>query len=111
MMEEIHGKADFQQKTSSTKVVVVDFSATWCGPCQMLTPILKDLSQEFKEKGSPVAFFGCDVDENREVAMEFKITAVPSVAMFKNGDRQNDLIVGVRGKDTYRNEIENLLKD
>ncbi|MHA1682220.1 MAG: thioredoxin family protein [Promethearchaeota archaeon] len=110
-MKEIKGKNDFQESISSAKVVVIDFSAVWCGPCQMLTPILEKLSEEMEGAGKDVKFFGCDVDENREIAMEFNISAVPSVGIFKNGKLNGGLVIGVRGKDAYENTVNELLKD
>ncbi|MBQ8136048.1 MAG: thioredoxin, partial [Clostridia bacterium] len=51
-------------------VAVVDFNATWCGPCRMLGPVLEELSEEMAGK---VAFYGCDVDENSELAGQYGV--------------------------------------
>lgn len=61
---------------------VVDFSAVWCGPCQMLAPIFDELSEEM----SDVAFYNIDSDENMELAMKYGIQSIPSLLIMKNGD-------------------------
>ena len=55
-------------------VAVLDFSATWCGPCQMLAPVLHELADEV---GSKAAFYSIDVDENRQLATEYGISSIP----------------------------------
>lgn len=62
---------------------VVDFSATWCGPCQMLAPVLETVSEEMTDKAK---FFAVDVDEAQDLCNELGIMSVPSVFLFKNGE-------------------------
>lgn len=64
-------------------ISVVDFSATWCGPCQMLAPVLEKVSEGFEGK---VKFFAVDVDEAEEICKELGIMSVPAVFLFKNGE-------------------------
>lgn len=66
----------------SSGVVVVDFNATWCGPCKMLAPVLEELSNEME---SQAAFYAMDVDDNQGVALRFGISSIPYVAVFKDG--------------------------
>ena len=66
----------------SSGVVVVDFNATWCGPCKMLAPVLEELSNEMESKA---AFYAMDVDDNQGVALRFGISSIPYVAVFKDG--------------------------
>ncbi|MBP7149031.1 MAG: thioredoxin [Acidobacteria bacterium] len=61
---------------------LVDFSATWCGPCKQLTPTLEQLAREYEGK---VNFFGVDVDQARQIATRFGIMSVPTVMVFRNG--------------------------
>lgn len=82
-------------------VAVVDFNATWCGPCRMLGPVLNELSEEM---AGQVAFYGCDVDENGDLAGQFGIMSVPTVLLFKNGVK-TDMQVGFRPKADYENWI------
>lgn len=63
-------------------VVVVDFFATWCGPCRMLTPILEELEEELKD----VKFVKIDIDEAEDIAADYDIMSVPTLLLFKNGD-------------------------
>lgn len=61
-------------------VAVLDFSATWCGPCQMLAPVLHELADEV---GSKAAFYSIDVDENRQLATEYGISSIPCLVVLK----------------------------
>ena len=63
-------------------VAVVDFNATWCGPCKMLAPVLEELSAEMEGKAS---FYAMDVDDNPEIAAQYNISSIPYVAVFKDG--------------------------
>ena len=62
----------------STKPVLLDFWATWCGPCQMLAPALEELSQQVK-------VVKVDVDENPQLAMAFQVSSIPTVVSFRDG--------------------------
>lgn len=70
-------------------VVVVDFFATWCGPCKMLTPVIEELSNEMDS----VQFVKVDIDKSMDLAQQFKIVSVPTIKIFKDG-REVDTIVG-----------------
>lgn len=71
---------NFNQKTEKG-LVVVDFFATWCGPCQILGPIMEDIAEELKD----VNIFKIDVDENEKVARDFGIMSIPTVVILKDG--------------------------
>jgi len=79
-------KADFdnQLESAGSKLVVVDFFATWCGPCKMISPVLERLSDELKEQ---VVFLKVDVDENEDIAADNKVTVMPTFIFFKNRSR------------------------
>lgn len=65
-------------------VVLVDFYADWCGPCKMLAPVLDEVSEEYAGK---VNFFNVDVDENPDLAMQYKIMNIPALVVLKKGEK------------------------
>lgn len=69
-------------QAKAQNISVLDFSATWCGPCQMLTPVLHELADEMNGKA---AFYGIDVDENRALAMEYGVSSIPCLVVLKDG--------------------------
>lgn len=86
------------------KIVIVDFWADWCMPCHMLSPVIEEISEEFKDK---VKVCKLDVDNNSDIASKYEIMSIPNVVFFKNGKEVSRLI-GVRPKSDFEKEIENL---
>jgi len=87
MVKEI-SEAEFKDSVKEG-ISVVDFSATWCGPCQMLKPVLESVSEDFDGK---VKFFAVDVDSAPNVCRELGIMSVPAVFLFKNGENVSSSI-------------------
>jgi len=87
-------------------VVLVDFWASWCMPCQMLGPIIDELGDELGDK---VKVCKMNVDENRETAGKYNIMSIPVVFVFKGG-KVVEQIVGLRQKDDYMNAISKHLE-
>ena len=85
-----------------SKLALVDFSATWCGPCQMLAPIIEELSDELDGE---VDFYNADSDENMELAQEYDIHSIPALLLFKNGEAVART-VGFQPKEAIKSFIE-----
>ncbi len=74
---------NFSEIVRSEKPTLVDFYATWCGPCRAMHPVLDTLKDEL---GDQIRILKIDVDKNQEVAEKFKIRGVPTFVLFKNGE-------------------------
>ena len=98
--------SNFQEEVlKSDKPVVVDFSATWCGPCRQLTPIIDDLAREYAGK---VKVGKVDIDASQDVASQYGIMSVPTVLFFKGG-KMVDTMVGLSAKGVYKSKIDGLV--
>lgn len=86
----------------SGKLAVVDFGATWCGPCKKLHPIMAELAQEMDDQ---VKIFEVDVGDSPQVAQKYAVISVPQVLIFKNGEVV-ERIVGVLPKPKLKQKIE-----
>lgn len=82
----------FAAEAMKAPVAVVDFNATWCGPCRMLAPVLEDISKKYE---GIVSFYSVDVDESPMLAMEYRVSSVPCLVLLKNG-KFADQSVGFR---------------
>ena len=85
--------------------VVIDFWATWCGPCRMIAPIMEDLSAQYDGK---VKIGKLDVDENQQVAIKYGVRSIPTVLIMKGGEIK-DTIIGAVPKGTFVEKIEKVL--
>jgi thioredoxin 1 len=81
--------------------VLVDFWAPWCGPCRMVGPIIEKIAEK---AGSSVRIFKLNVDDNREIAAQYGITAIPTVIIFEHGEVKKQL-VGVQPQSVYEEEL------
>ena len=68
-------------QANAQDLAVLDFSATWCGPCKMLAPVLEQVSEELPDAG----FYSIDVDENLTLAQQFRVASIPCVVVLKKG--------------------------
>ena len=81
-MAKIATNTSFDELLQSEKLVIVDFWATWCGPCRMLSPLLDEVEEEMADK---IEVVKVNVDDADEVAMRFRIMSIPTLLFFKNG--------------------------
>ena len=86
-------------------VSVVDFGATWCGPCQALAPTIDALAAEYEGRAK---IGKCDVDESQELATRFGIMSVPTILFFKGGEKVDSLL-GNQPKEKLQQKIDELL--
>ena len=93
-MARLINSSEFSGLLQEDKLLVVDFFATWCGPCKKLSPTLDEVSEELGEQDNIVKV---DVDESEDLAMDYGIRSVPTVLFFKNG-QQVDKFVGALPK-------------
>lgn len=82
MVKKINAE-QFENEAKKSAAAVVDFSATWCGPCRMLAPVVESVSEKLAGK---VDFYNVDVDDAPELAMDYKVNSVPCLVMMKNGE-------------------------
>ncbi len=83
-MQIIHfNENSFKEALASNKTILVDFYATWCGPCKMLSPVLEEIRQEVSED---IVIGKIDVDENFDIARSYGIMSVPTLLVFKKGE-------------------------
>lgn len=104
-MEVTITKENFASLKAGNLPLVVDFWATWCGPCRMVAPIIEELSKEYDGK---VVIGKCDVEDNEDIAAEFGIRNIPTILFFKNGEVV-DKIIGAQPKAKIDEKIQTLL--
>ncbi|MDC3046435.1 thioredoxin [Acidimicrobiaceae bacterium] len=102
MVKEINAE-EYSEILNSTNPVVIDFHATWCGPCKVLSPILEELDDEI----DGVEFVKLDVDQHPQIAGQNQVMGVPTVVILKDGEVK-DRFVGVQPKEVIKEKITSL---
>ncbi|MFL6123266.1 thioredoxin [Actinophytocola sp.] len=90
---------------NSDKPVLVDFWATWCGPCRMVAPVLEEIAAEHKDK---ITVAKLDVDANPATARDYQVLSIPTLMVFKGGEKVKE-IVGARPKAALVNDLADFL--
>ena len=103
MSEVIINKSNFENEViNADKPVLLDFWASWCGPCKMLSPVLSEIADEYADV---LKVAKVNVDDEPELAMKFKVSSIPMLVLFKNG-KIVSTSVGYRPKDEILNELK-----
>lgn len=98
--------SNVNEQIASGKPVVIDFWATWCGPCMRLAPVIDELAEEY---GDRVVIGKYNVDEETELSGEYRIMSIPTILFFKNGKQVRELRMTGATKEQLRERIEKLL--
>ena len=99
----VHATAEtLESLIQENKIVLVDFFATWCGPCRMIAPLIEQVAEEYDGKAVVAKV---DIDEEQELATQYGIESIPTVILFKDGKPIN-VEVGAHQKDFYANLID-----
>lgn len=93
-IDEIFDKSQFDEILKDNEMVLVDFYASWCGPCKMQAPILSEFMDELIDK---VKIIKIDVDQNPDLASQYSILSIPTIILIKNGE-QKEKVVGLATK-------------
>lgn len=100
-MAKVASNDNFVELLESEKLVIVDFWATWCGPCRMLTPILDEVEEEMPDE---IQVVKVNVDDADEIAAQYRIMSIPTLLFFKNGELV-DKTVGAMPKNVLVDKI------
>ncbi len=99
-IQKITKQTSLDEVINSSQTVLIDFYADWCGPCNMLSPILEEISQE----ETSAKILKVNVDEERDLALRFDVMSIPTLVVFKNGQPVSRL-VGLQSKSTILNRL------
>jgi thioredoxin 1 len=97
---------NWSEVSDSKLPILVDFWATWCGPCKTMLPILEELSKEYSDK---IKIVKVDIEESMDLAKQYGIKSVPTMIVFVNGEKTNTKIIGAINKQNLVKKLEEYL--
>jgi thioredoxin 1 len=101
----VNGAQNFKDEVLNSELpVLVDFWAPWCGPCQMMAPVLESLAKKFDGK-LKIVKIDTEQSENQQLAMDYQIQSIPNLKLFKNGTVTQDFI-GYRPEEIFTEELK-----
>jgi len=103
-------KKEFEQILAGKKPVLVDFFAEWCGPCQMMGPMLDEMIKTYKNIDK-VEIVKVDTDKINDVAMDFNIMSVPTFMLFNRKGEAVETMVGMRSTDEFEEKLDRLIAE
>jgi thioredoxin 1 len=106
MTEFIKDEVEFDALLVSSNVLVIDCTATWCGPCKLVAPLIENLAEEYIDRAQ---VFKLDIDANKAVVKRLGIRSIPAIILFKAGEKV-ETMVGVKSYEEFSLAIANLLK-
>jgi len=99
-------KNDFEKEVLQSDIpVIVDFHASWCGPCQMMGPVFEKVSEDYEGK---VKFVKVSTETEQDLASQYEIRSIPCLVVFKNG-KESDRIIGFRDEDELKKDVDKIL--
>lgn len=104
-MAQVINSENFQELTAQGKPMVLDFWATWCGPCKRVSPIIEALAQDYDDK----AIIGkCDIEEDEDLPMQFGVRNIPTILFIKDG-AVVDKVVGAASREALEEKLKAIL--
>jgi len=101
----IQNETEFDSLLAAESLLVVDCTATWCGPCKLVAPLIDKLADDFSDRAKIMKL---DIDENKSIAKRFGLRSIPAVMFFKQGELVETL-VGVKTYEEFKSTVENHL--
>lgn len=98
----IQSESELDELIANESVLVVDCTATWCGPCKLVAPLIDQLNEAYSDRAQ---IRKLDLDDHKSVAKRFEIKSIPAVMFFKGGE-QVETLVGAKTYDQYSTELE-----
>lgn len=107
-IKQITSKEEFNTLINGDEPVLVDFFATWCGPCQMTDPMLEEMANSYKNIDK-VEIAKVDVDQSKDIASEYNVMSMPTFIIFNNG-KVEETYVGMRPTEEFETKLDQLIK-